>query len=234
MKKNTGKPGPDVGLGTLIDPSWADRVPMIEGGAALRLLEKTRRLRRTRTLYPEDDRVFAALKRVPFDAVRVVILGQDPYHGEGQAMGLAFSVPEGVAAPPSLKNIFRELAEDTGLPDRLTRSTDLGDWADQGVLLLNTSLTVEQGKPGAHKTLGWTALTDQIITTLSEQRRGLVFMLWGAPAQARARLIDPSRHLILTAPHPSPLSAYRGFFGCRHFSAANAWLTGHGYPPITW
>jgi uracil-DNA glycosylase len=234
LKKNTDKKGAAREWETMVDPSWADRVPMIANGQAFKLLEKTRKLRRAQTVFPADDRVFAALKRVSFDAVRVVILGQDPYHGEGQAMGLAFSVPEGVPTPPSLRNIFRELADDTGRPDRRTRSTDLSDWADQGVLLLNTCLTVEQGKPGAHKTLGWSALTDQIITALSEQRQNIVFMLWGAPAQSRTHLIDPSRHLILTAPHPSPLSAYRGFFGCRHFSAANAWLTGHGYPPITW
>lgn len=218
----------------MMDPSWASRIPLIQNGFARDLLLKTRALRKSRTIFPPEHRVFEALKRVAFDSVRLVILGQDPYHRQGQAQGLAFSVPRGVPAPPSLKNIFKEIAADTGRPDRASRSTDLGDWADQGVLLINTVLTVEAGKPGSHKNLGWTALTDQILGELSQQREHLVFLLWGAPAQARSALIDPAKHLVLCAPHPSPLSAYRGFFGCRHFTQANAWLSERGLQTVDW
>lgn len=218
----------------MIHPSWKKQIPLIRTGYAKDLLLKTRVMRKARTIFPPDDRVFFALDRLSFDKVRVVILGQDPYHGDGQAHGLAFSVPLGMKAPPSLKNIFKEIAEDTQRPETLTRCTDLSDWVEQGVLLLNTALTVEKGKPGSHKTLGWEALTDQIIHELSMQHSHLVFILWGAHAQSKLPLIDTTRHLILTAPHPSPLSAYRGFFGCRHFSKANAYLEKQGLKPIEW
>jgi uracil-DNA glycosylase len=178
--------------------------------------------------------VLRALEAIPFGAVRVVIVGQDPYHGDGQADGLAFSVAEEVQAPPSLRNIFREIADDIYGGDPPDLSTDLSRWAEQGVLLLNASLTVEAGKAGSHRKLGWMRLTDAIIKCLSAQRRHLVFMLWGRFAQSKVPLIDDGRHLILEAPHPSPLSAYRGFFGCGHFSRANAYLVEHGRTPITW
>ncbi|MBU1172036.1 MAG: uracil-DNA glycosylase [Proteobacteria bacterium] len=213
-------------------PSWKKHIPLIQSGYARDVLLKTRALRKTRTIFPEDGKVFYALDILPFDHVRVVILGQDPYHGEGQAHGLAFSVPQGITAPPSLKNIFKEITADCACPE--TRSTDLSDWAEQGVLLLNASLTVEKGKPGSHKTLGWHLLTDQIISELSVKRKNLVFMLWGAHAQSKKNLIQPDNHLVLTAPHPSPLSAYRGFLGCRHFSKANGYLKTHGVSPVIW
>ena len=161
--------------------------------------------------------------------MRVVIVGQDPYHGPGQAMGLAFSVPAGVRLPPSLRNIFKELQADTGVP--APTSGDLTPWAQRGVLLLNTALTVTDGKPGSHAKLGWTEVTDAIVRAVSQERDGVVFMLWGSHAQARAQSVDARRHHLLVAPHPSPLSASRGFFGCRHFSRANALL---GAKAIDW
>jgi uracil-DNA glycosylase len=206
----------------------------MQAGYHLEMLAKVNALRRTRTVYPPEGEVFAALALTPFEAVNVVIVGQDPYHGPHQAHGLAFSVPESVKAPPSLRNILKEIADDVygSLPP--SSSTDLSRWATQGVLLLNASLTVEAGAAGSHARLGWTALTDAIISELSEQRDHLVFLLWGRYAQSKASLIDGQRHLVLTAPHPSPLSAYRGFFGCRHFSQANAYLEAHGHAPIIW
>jgi uracil-DNA glycosylase len=171
---------------------------------------------------------------VAFEYVKVIIVGQDPYHGPGQAHGLAFSVPEDIKAPPSLKNIFREIKEDIDAEQILVFSTDLTRWAKQGVLLLNASLTVEAGKAGSHKDIGWQPLTDQIIQTLSTRRQNLVFMLWGRHAQSKMEIIDLAQHYVLTAPHPSPLSAYRGFFGCRHFSKANKYLIEHLQKPIIW
>lgn len=208
-------------------------VPLFRDGTSDRLLEKVRALREKTTIYPQDDRVFHAFCRTPFDEVKVVIVGQDPYHGKGQAHGLAFSVPEGVTAPPSLRNILREVAGDTGKKPG-TQTTDLSGWADQGVLLMNTLLTVEEGKPMSHRNLGWEALTSQAIIELSSQRKHLVFMLWGSKAQALSPLIDTTKHLILTAAHPSPLSAFRGFFGCRHFSQTNAWLESRDLSPVRW
>ncbi len=191
-------------------------------------------MRAERTIYPPEGCVFAALELVPFDAVKVVILGQDPYHGENQAHGLAFSVPDGVRLPPSLRNILKEVAQDVGTSAGSVVSTDLTGWATQGVLLLNAILTVEAGQPGSHRALGWLALTDALIEALSEGREHLVFMLWGQFAQSKQGKIDGRRHLILTAPHPSPFSAYRGFFGSGHFSRANAYLEAHGREPIRW
>lgn len=214
--------------------SWTQAVPLMQEGYHCEMLETVSVLREETTVYPPEGYVFYALERTPFDQVKVVILGQDPYHGEGQAHGLAFSVPEEVKAPPSLRNIFKEIGVDVydgELPDR---STDLTRWADQGVLLLNASLTVEAGQAGSHQDLGWTVLTDALIAQLSRQREHLVFLLWGRYAQSKASLIDGHRHLVLEAPHPSPLSAYRGFFGCRHFSKANAYLMAHERKPIVW
>ena len=175
---------------------------------------------------------FNALNATPFDRVKVVILGQDPYHGPDQAHGLCFSVLPGVANPPSLANIFRELHDDIGInqpPDGC-----LQHWAEQGVLLLNATLTVERGRAGSHQGKGWEQFTDCIIDRLNREREGLVFLLWGSYAQRKGQLIDRERHLVLSAPHPSPLSAHRGFFGCRHFSRANAYLEQRGIEPIRW
>ncbi len=214
--------------------SWVQSVPSLAAGYHLELLASVEARRTQETVYPAMERVFYALERTPFEKVQVIVVGQDPYHGPGQADGLAFSVPEGIVAPPSLRNIFQEIARDVyaGAPPLF--STDLGRWADQGVLLLNTSLTVAANKPGSHRGLGWEALTDDIIAALSQRRTGLVFMLWGAHAQSKRILIDGQRHLILQAPHPSPLAAYRGFFGCGHFSKANAFLRVHGGQEILW
>lgn len=185
-----------------------------------------------KTVYPKNSEVFAAFNRTPFDKVKVVILGQDPYHGPGQAHGLCFSVPNGVPLPPSLQNIFKEMEQDLGLsrPD----SGSLLKWADQGVLLLNAVLTVEQGCAGAHANKGWEQFTDAAIQALNDKREGIVFLLWGSYAQKKGALINSDKHLVLTSPHPSPLSAHRGFFGNRHFSAANQYLDLYGNGAIDW
>lgn len=181
-------------------------------------------------IYPPGDKIFNALDSTPFEQVRVVILGQDPYHGPGQAHGLCFSVRLGVPTPPSLLNIFKEIEQDLGIaaPDH----GYLGHWAEQGVLLLNAVLTVERGNAGAHQGKGWESFTDHVVRLLNAEREGLVFMLWGNYALKKGQVIDRDRHLVLSAPHPSPLSANRGFFGCRHFSRANQWLQEHGQSPI--
>ena len=184
-----------------------------------------------KTVYPPQDAIFNALKYTPFAQVKAVILGQDPYHGPNQAHGLCFSVQPGVDIPPSLRNIYKELHADLGLP--IPRHGCLTAWAQQGVLLLNTVLTVEAGQAHSHKGVGWEQFTDRIIREVSEKRPHVVFLLWGSPAIAKRELIDP-RHTILTAPHPSPLSAHRGYFGCGHFSKTNAALVAHGQDPIDW
>jgi len=214
--------------------TWTSAIPLLQQGYHLKLLRQVAQLRSERIIYPAQDQILRALEITPFPAVRVVILGQDPYHGEGQAHGLAFSVPREVAPPPSLRNIFREIQQDLHEGDSHPFSPDLTSWARQGVLLLNSILTVEGGCAGSHRDLGWERLTDQFIEQLSRQRENLVFLLWGASARAKVPLIDPQRHLILEAPHPSPLSAYRGFFGCRHFSQTNEHLRRYGLPPIEW
>ena len=183
------------------------------------------------TVYPAGSLMFNAFRLTPFERVKVVILGQDPYHGPGQAHGLCFSVPEGVKAPPSLKNIFKEIEADLGL--RVGNHTDLSKWAQQGVLLLNTILSVDEGRPGSHKSSGWEQFTDEVIKTVSEDREAVVFMLWGSYARSKKQLIDQNKHLVLEAQHPSPLSV-RGFLGCRHFSKANEWLQGKGLSAIDW
>ena len=183
-------------------------------------------------IYPPGPQMFAALEATPFDKVKVVILGQDPYHGPGQAHGLCFSVPPGVDAPPSLQNIFKEIERDLGIPR--PAQGNLAAWAKQGVLLLNSVLSVQAGQAGSHQGKGWEDFTDHIVSTLDREREGLVFMLWGSYAQAKGRIIDNRRHCVLRAPHPSPLSAHRGFIGCGHFSAANRWLAGRGLAPIDW
>ena len=187
---------------------------------------------RTRQCFPPAAQIFRAFDICPFNRVRVVIIGQDPYHEPGQAQGLCFSVADGVPVPPSLDNIYKELNRDLGKP--VPASGDLTRWAEQGVLLLNATLTVEAHRAGSHQNKGWEELTDAAIAALNEQRENLVFMLWGSYAQRKGQFIDRKRHLVLTAPHPSPLSAYRGFIGCGHFSAANRYLTAHNLPPIDW
>lgn len=186
----------------------------------------------TTTVYPPPKLIFNALDSTPFDKVKVVILGQDPYHGPGQAHGLCFSVPDGEKTPPSLRNIFKEIQSDLWLP--IPSSANLQHWADQGVLLLNATLTVEAAKAGSHQNRGWETFTDTIIKTLSDKRKGLVFLLWGAFARKKATLIDGSKHLILTSAHPSPLSAHNGFLGNTHFSQTNAWLEANGEKGIEW
>ena len=184
-----------------------------------------------KVIYPHGSQIFRAFDLTPVDQVKVVILGQDPYHGPGQAMGLSFSVPDGVPAPPSLKNIFHEIETDLGI--RMSGHPNLESWARQGVLLLNTVLTVQAGAPTSHSRIGWTEFTDAVIRYLSAKRQGIVFLLWGRFAQEKAALIDASKHHVLTAAHPSPL-ARGAFFGCRHFSRTNQILTSQGQAPINW
>lgn len=183
-------------------------------------------------VFPPGEQIFAALNSTPLDAVRVVILGQDPYHGDGQAHGLSFSVPPGVPPPPSLVNVYRELEREFGHPG--PRHGYLGSWAQQGVLLLNSVLTVRRAEAGSHRNQGWEQFTDRVISVINEHCDGVVFLLWGAYAQRKGAHIDSTRHCILKAPHPSPLSAHRGFIGCGHFAAANAYLESRALPPIDW
>ncbi len=186
----------------------------------------------TTTVYPPASKIFAAFDACPFDKVKVVILGQDPYHGPGQANGLCFSVNPGVPYPPSLINIFKEVSSDTGAA--APSDGDLSRWARQGVFMLNSVLTVEQGRAASHASRGWETLTDAAIAALSANREHLVFLLWGSYAINKGKLIDRSKHMVLTSVHPSPLSAHRGFFGNRHFSRANEYLQAHGITPIQW
>lgn len=188
--------------------------------------------KRSQVVYPPGNQIFSAFDHTPFDQVKVVILGQDPYHGAGQAHGLCFSVPKGVRPPPSLMNIFKEIKNDLGLPE--PDHGDLTSWARQGVLLLNATLTVRAHAPASHQGKGWERFTDAVIRKLSADRKHLVFLLWGNPARQKGALIDTSRHLVLHSPHPSPLSAHRGFFGSHHFSATNHYLTAKGITPVQW
>lgn len=184
------------------------------------------------TVFPPGVYIFEAFNRTPFDKVKVVILGQDPYHGPGQAHGLCFSVPAGTAFPPSLQNIFRELQTDIGMS--YPEKGDLSSWANQGVLLLNATLTVRANSAGSHQGRGWEVFTNSVIKNLSEHRSGIVFLLWGNFAREKKALIDLDKHYVLEAPHPSPLSVYRGFYGCKHFSKTNQILSGNGNSPIDW
>lgn len=188
---------------------------------------------RTKTVYPDMYDIFNALKYTPYHAVKAVIIGQDPYHNEGQAHGLSFSVRRGIAPPPSLVNIFKELKDDLGV-DNLGRHGELTAWAEQGVLLLNAALTVRAGQANSHRGMGWEPVTDAVIRHLNRRQQPVVFLLWGANARAKSALITEPRHLVLTCAHPSPLSAYQGFFGCRHFSKTNAFLEQNGIAPIDW
>lgn len=217
-----------------LDPSWKSRIGdylLREDMAALSAFLRQRKQQGAR-IYPPGPQIFSAFDATSFDAVSVVVLGQDPYHGPGQAHGLCFSVPVGVPVPPSLDNVFKEIGRDLGLP-----RPDHGcllPWAQRGVLLLNAVLTVEDGRAGAHQGKGWEGFTDHVVDTLNHEREGLVFLLWGSYAQAKGKMIDDRRHRVLRAPHPSPLSAHRGFLGCGHFSAANEYLRRNGRPPIDW
>ncbi|MBN1878113.1 MAG: uracil-DNA glycosylase [Anaerolineae bacterium] len=214
--------------------TWRDMIPLWHSGYVDEMLSKVDALRTTITIYPPPEQVFTAFELTPFDKVQVVLVGQDPYHGPGQAQGLAFSVPEGIRIPPSLRNIFKEITQDIYQGKVRPFSTDLTRWATQGVFLLNAALTVEAGKAASHKDLGWHTFTDEVIIQLSLKREHLVFLLWGRHAQSKRPLIDAGKHLILEATHPSPLSARNGFFGCKHFSQANAYLAMHGGTPIVW
>jgi uracil-DNA glycosylase len=217
-----------------LEPGWKARLEDEFGRPYMIALRQylLDRKRAGAVIYPPGPLIFNALDSTPFDAVRVVVLGQDPYHGPGQAHGLCFSVPDGATPPPSLLNIFREIQDDLGCQP--PPGGNLQAWADQGVLLLNAVLTVERGQAGAHQSKGWECFTDRIVRELNDHRDGLVFLLWGSYALKKGAVIDRERHLVLTAPHPSPLSAHRGFFGCRHFSKSNAWLEQHGREPIRW
>ena len=217
-----------------IDSSWYEVLrPQFEAPYFAQLKEFLVAERQQHTCYPPGSKIFNAFDSTPFDKVKVVILGQDPYHEPGQAMGLCFSVPQGIQVPPSLVNIIKEINDDLGTQIPVACG-DLSGWADQGVLLLNATLTVRAHQAGSHQKHGWETFTDAAIQALSQQRTGLVFLLWGSYAIAKKSLIDTTKHCVLTAPHPSPLSAYRGFFGCHHFSQANSYLVAQGQQPIDW
>jgi uracil-DNA glycosylase len=196
------------------------------------LVEFVREEYGSRQIFPRGSNIFRAFDKCPFDKLKVVIIGQDPYHGEGQANGLCFSVNDGVQFPPSLRNIFQEVESDTGAP--IPASGNLDRWAEQGVLLLNAVLTVRAHEAASHAGRGWEQFTDAVVRAIATRREGVVYMLWGSYAQRKGAIADPTRNCILKAVHPSPLSAYRGFFGCRHFSQANAYLTSRGEKPIVW
>lgn len=228
-----------------LDPSWKQALTGefdADYMVALRqFLVAEKRARRE--VYPAGTDIFRALDSTPLDRVKVVIIGQDPYHGPGQAHGLCFSVPPGIPAPPSLVNIFQEINEDMADDDVPGGGYDraippgkacLTSWAEQGVLLLNAVLTVTKGRAGSHQGKGWETFTDRVVELVNREREHVVFLLWGSYAQKKGAIVDRTRHCVLTAPHPSPLSAHRGFFGCRHFSAANQYLVEHGVLPINW
>jgi uracil-DNA glycosylase len=219
-----------------IDPSWKEMLHDEFGKHYFeQLTEFVRHEYETQTCYPPGSKVFAAFDRTPFEKVKVVIIGQDPYHGAGQANGLCFSVADGVKHPPSLQNIFKELQGDPDIRKPYPDSGNLEHWADQGVLLLNTVLTVREGAAGSHQKKGWETFTDQVIKTLSEEREHLVFMLWGGFAKGKAKLINEKKHFVQTTGHPSPLSANRGYwFGNLHFSRCNRYLEEQGMTPIKW
>ncbi|ETK03105.1 uracil-DNA glycosylase [Tannerella sp. oral taxon BU063 isolate Cell 5] len=216
-----------------MEPSWKTRLAgEFEKDYFVKLTDFVRQEYRQATVYPSGPNIFNAFAHCPFDRVKVVIIGQDPYHEPGQAHGLCFSVQDGTPFPPSLQNIFKEITDDLGRP-RPT-SGDLTRWADQGVLLLNATLTVRAHRAGSHQGHGWETFTDAVIRCLNAERQHLVYMLWGAYAQKKGASIDTSRNLVLASPHPSPLSAHRGFFGNRHFSRANDYLVALGESPIDW
>lgn len=216
-----------------MEPGWKEALLPEFGKDYFRALSSGLHLEKQagRIIYPPGKDIFKAFDLTPLDKVKVVILGQDPYHGPGQAMGLSFSVPDSVPAPPSLKNIFKEIEDELGVT--MSGRPNLEPWARQGVLLLNAILTVRAGEAASHRNIGWETFTDAVIRTISDRCGSVVFMLWGNFARSKAPLIDSSRHLVLEAPHPSPL-ARGAFFGCGHFVKANAWLTSKGLTPIDW
>ena len=216
-----------------IEESWREVLqPEFDKPYFELLTDFVRQEYRTKQCFPPAKLIFNAFDLCPFDRVRVVIIGQDPYHDVGQAQGLCFSVPDGVRIPPSLQNIYKELQSELGTA--IPASGDLHRWAEQGVLLLNATLTVEAHRPGSHQNKGWEELTDAVIAALNARRDHLVFMLWGSYAKRKGQVIDSRKHLVLTAAHPSPLSAYNGFFGCGHFLKANEYLVRTGQQPIEW
>ena len=216
-----------------IEESWKQKLtPEFEKEYFIKLTEFVRAEYASKTIYPPAKQIFNAFDHCPFDDVKVVIIGQDPYHGPGQAHGLCFSVAEGVPNPPSLQNIFKEIMSDLGKP--MPANGDLTRWAHQGVLLLNATLTVQAHQAGSHQRKGWEEFTDAAIRLLAEEREHLVFILWGAYAQKKGAFIDRSKHLVLASAHPSPLSAYNGFFGNKHFSRTNEYLKAHGITEIEW
>ncbi|HIU55986.1 MAG TPA: uracil-DNA glycosylase [Candidatus Gallibacteroides avistercoris] len=216
-----------------IDDSWKVQLqPEFEQDYFRDLVNFVRSEYASNTVYPPGNQIFRAFDLSPFDTTKVIILGQDPYHEPGQAHGLCFSVDKGVPFPPSLQNIYKEIRDDIGTV--VSSQGDLSDWAKQGVLLLNATLTVRAHQAGSHQNKGWERFTDAVIHRLAEQREHLVFILWGAYAQRKGTFIDKNKHLVLQSPHPSPLSAHRGFFGNRHFSTANRYLQEHGIEPIIW
>lgn len=216
-----------------IEQSWKDQLKdEFEKDYFVKLTDFVRVEYKTKQIFPPARLIFNAFEHTPFDKVKVVILGQDPYHNDGQAHGLSFSVPDGIPAPPSLVNIFKEINRDLGIP--VPRSGNLTRWANQGVLLLNATLTVQAHMAGSHQKKGWEAFTDAAIHQLAEKRENLVFILWGAYAQKKASFINPDKHLVLRSVHPSPLSAHNGFFGNNHFSTANKYLQSKGIAPIEW
>jgi len=216
-----------------IAPSWKSHLSgEFEKPYFKQLIEFIKAEYLTQSVYPPGKEIFRAFDSCDLEHIKVVILGQDPYHGPGQANGLCFSVREGVRMPPSLVNIFKEIRSDLGKP--IPASGDLGRWAEQGVLLLNATLTVRATTPGSHQNKGWETFTDSVIRTISDERENVVFLLWGAYAQKKGEIIDRTKHLVLMSPHPSPFSADRGFFGCKHFSKANAYLKSKGLQEIEW
>lgn len=217
-----------------LDESWLKRLgPEFEKPYMKELKSfLTEQKKQQKTIFPRGDQYFAALNHCPFEKVKVVVIGQDPYHGPGQAHGLSFSVQKGVPQPPSLQNIFKELQSDLGVQP--PKHGDLTAWADQGVLLLNAVLTVESGQANSHQGKGWEIFTDRIVQLLNEEREGLVFLLWGSYAQKKAAMVDRKKHFVITSVHPSPLSSYRGFFGSKPFSKINQYLESHQKNPINW
>lgn len=216
-----------------IDASWKEVLQLeFEKPYFHTLVEFLKKERQTHTIYPPGPQIFAAFSACTWEDVKVVIIGQDPYHGPGQANGLCFSVSDGVKSPPSLQNIFKEIQQDLGKP--IPTSGNLERWANQGVLLLNATLTVRANTPGSHQHQGWELFTDAVIKALSESKSNLVFMLWGAYAQQKGAVIDTQKHLVLSSPHPSPFSAHRGFLGNGHFSKTNHYLKSLGKPEINW
>ena len=216
-----------------IAPDWKELLaPEFEKPYFAQLTEFVRQEYASRRIFPRGSNIFRAFDKCPFDRLKVVVIGQDPYHGPGQANGLCFSVADGVPFPPSLQNIFKEVSDDTGTP--IPSTGNLDRWAEQGVLLLNAVLTVRAHEAASHAGRGWETFTDKVISLINQHREGVVFLLWGSHAQKKGAIIDKQRHHVLKAPHPSPLSAHRGFFGCNHFVLANQWLEQRGETPIDW